>query len=197
MEFTELIEQLKSFEGTEEFENYISGHMTADRVNKYLDTEEGKSYVNPIADARYTKGLETWKKNNLQTLIDEEIKKRYPDQTPEQKRIADLEAKFAEAEAKALKSELTTHAIKIATSKNLPTDLMPYFLGKDEATTDENISKFETAFNAAVEKVVTSRLGDSHKPDAGDDSHEISIDDLEKMSLEDAIKATNQMLKKN
>ena len=197
MEFNEIINELNSFKGTEEYENYISGLMTADRINKYLETEEGKNYVNPIADARYTKGLETWKQNHLQQLIDEEVKKRYPDQTPEQKRIAELEAKFNEAEEKALKSQLTTHAIKIATNKNLPTDLVTYFIGKDETETNENINGFETAFNSAVEKVVNDRLGDSHKPDAGEGNKKLTIDDIENMSIEEAIKVTNQMLGKN
>lgn len=196
MEFNEIIEQLKPFEGTEEYTNFINGQMTAERINSYLDTEEGKHYVEPIASRRYTQGLETWKKNNLDKLIDDEVKKRYPDQTPEQKRIAELEAKFKEAEQKAAKSELTAHALGVAQSKNLPTDLIKFFVGADKESTDNNISAFETAFNSAVEKVVTSRMGDSHKPESNNDEKVLTTADFENMSTEDIIKYTNKLLNK-
>lgn len=196
MEFNEIIEQLKPFEGTEEYTNFINGQMTAERINSYLDTEEGKHYVEPIASRRYTQGLETWKKNNLDKLIDDEVKKRYPDQTPEQKRIAELEAKFKEAEQKAAKSELTAHALGVAQSKNLPTDLIKFFVGADKESTDNNISAFETAFNSAVEKVVTSRMGDSHKPENDNGEKELTVADFENMSTEEIIKYTNKLLNK-
>jgi hypothetical protein len=196
MDFNEIIEQLKPFEGTDEYNEFLNGKLTAERINSYLDTEEGKHYVEPIASKRFTTGLETWKKNNLENLINEEVKKRYPDQTPEQKRIAELEAKFNEAQAKAAKSELIAHALQTAQNKKLPTDLIKYFVGDNQETTDSNIAEFETAFNSAVEKVVTSRMGESHKPDNDNQDKELTVADFENMSQADIIKYTNKKLNK-
>lgn len=88
MEFTEIIAELEKFKGQDVYENYISGHLTADRINKYLDSDEGKKIVQPKIDSNFTKGLETWKSNNLEKLVSEKVKELYPEQDPK-----DLELK--------------------------------------------------------------------------------------------------------
>ena len=71
-----------------------------------------------------------------------------------------------------------------------------YFVGADEDSTTANLEKLETAFNAEVEKVVTKRLGKSHKPDAGDDSQELTPEEMASMSIEDINAYYNKLLKK-
>lgn len=168
MEFNELVENMKSFEGTEDYENFVNGFMTSDRVSKFLDTEDGKKILEPLYHSHFSKSLETWKNNNLAKLVDEEHKKRYPDADPKDTEIAKLKAEFEALKAESVRKDLTNKALTIATEKGLPVDLVNFFVGEDEAATTKNLETLETAFSAAVEKIVTERLGKSHKPDKGD-----------------------------
>ena len=70
------------------------------------------------------------------------------------------------------------------------------FIGADKESTDNNISAFETAFNSAVEKVVTSRMGESHKPENDNDDKVLTTEDFDNMSTEDIINYTNKLLNK-
>ena len=56
-----------------------------------MDTKEGQRFIQPDLDRYFTKGLESWKEKNLEKIVDEEISKRNPEQSDEQKRISALE----------------------------------------------------------------------------------------------------------
>ena len=167
MEFNELIESMKSFEGTEDYKNYVAGFVNTDSVTEFLKTDDGKKILEPLYDSHFSKSLETWKTNNLAKLVDEEHKKRFPDADPKDTEIAKLKADFEALKAESVRKDLTNKALTIATEKGLPVDLVNFFVGEDEAATTKNLETLETAFSAAVEKVVTERLGKSHKPDKG------------------------------
>ena len=196
MEFNEIVESLKTFEGTEDFENYIGGFVTADRVSKFLETDAGKQFIQPTLDKYHNKGLETWKTNNLDKLVNEKVKELYPEADPKDTELAKLKADLEAMKAESVRKDLTNKALTVATEKELPIDLISYFVGADEDSTTANLEKLETAFNAAVEKVVTKRLGKSHKPDAGDDSHELTPEELASMSIEDINAYFNKNAKK-
>lgn len=57
MEFNDLIKQLDSFKDSEEYNNYVTGFMTDDRVKQYLDTENGKKLIQPEMDKYFFKGI--------------------------------------------------------------------------------------------------------------------------------------------
>ena len=196
MEFNEIVESLKTFEGTEDFENYIGGFVTADRVSKFLETDAGKQFIQPTLDKYHNKGLETWKTNNLDKLVNEKVKELYPEADPKDTELAKLKADLEAMKAESVRKDLTNKALTVATEKELPIDLISYFVGAEEDSTTANLEKLETAFNAAVEKVVTKRLGKSHKPDAGDDSQELTPEEMASMSIEDINAYYNKLLKK-
>lgn len=165
MEFNELITQLKAFEGTEDFEKYISGFMTADRVNKYLETDDGKKYVEPIASARFEKGLETWKTNNLEALVNAKVKELYPDADPKDTELAAVKAELERMKAESARKDLTNKALQIATEKGLPIELVDFFIGTDEKTTKENLDKLNTAYTTALSAAVDKKLkGNNYVP---------------------------------
>ena len=171
MEFTEIIEALKGFEGSEDFENYISGQMNADRVNKYLDSDDGKKTIQPKLDSYFSKGLETWKNNNLDNLVSAKVKELYPDADPKDTEIAAMKAELEKLKAEAARKDLTNRAITTATEKGLPLDIVDYFVGADEKTTDDNIARLEKAFTEALNSAVTEKLkSNSYVPPDGQDN---------------------------
>ena len=164
MEFNDLVKQLDSFKDSEEYNNYVTGFMTDDRVKQYLDTENGKKLIQPEMDKYFSKGLETWKTNNLQNLIDEEVKKRFPAVDPKDAEIANMKAQLEAMQKEAERNELKNKALKLATEKGLPVDLIDYFVCADEKATNEAIKTFEKAFKTSVSNAVDEKLKGNHIP---------------------------------
>lgn len=182
MTFTELMNAFKEFEGTEEYNNYISGLVTGDRVQTFLNTDEGKRIIQPTLDKYHSKGLETWKTNNLSKLVDDEVKKRYPEKDEKDIQLANLQAQLDSLQQENTRKELLIKAQTLATEKKLPVDLVSYFIGNDEEQTKNNLKAFEKAFTGAVGSAVDEKLKtNSHIPT--DDKNE-PLDGLTKAFLE-------------
>lgn len=161
MEFKELTAELEKFKDTEDYKSYIGGlPMTADRVNTFLETEDGKKYIQPILDKYHSKGLETWKTNNLSKLIDEEIKKKYPDEDPKSLEIKKLQAEFESMKREAARKDLANKTLKIATEKGLPVEMIDFLIGEDEDATNANLSTFEKVFNSKLSAGIEAKLKD-------------------------------------
>lgn len=50
MTFEEILNELKNYEDTPEYETYVSGQVNTDRVSKFLGTDEGKKFLQPQLD---------------------------------------------------------------------------------------------------------------------------------------------------
>lgn len=167
--FDEVKSYFEANKDNEDIKNYVNGFVNADRVNNYLNTDDGKKMLQPMLDKYHDKGMETWKKNNLSKLVDDEVKKRFPDADPKDKEIAELKAQFQQMQAESKKKDLKNMALKTATDKKLPVELIDYFVGDDEDSTNANLSKFMDAINAhdeAIKKEFASTNG-SYTPPTG------------------------------
>ncbi|MCK9328116.1 MAG: DUF4355 domain-containing protein, partial [Bacteroidales bacterium] len=129
----------------QEVQNYLKGlyPITPEGVTSFLDTEAGKKLLQPRMDSHFTKGLETWKEKTLPSLLDEEIKKKFPGETEEQKRMRKLEDELANEKNARIRSELVNKATTLATQKGLPVELVSYFVGQDEDSTVNNLTAVE------------------------------------------------------
>ncbi|WP_164670959.1 DUF4355 domain-containing protein [Virgibacillus doumboii] len=142
--------------------------VSAEKVEGFLDTPEGKKLLQPRLDQNFTKGLNTWKEKNLQKLIDEAVKEANPDETPEQKRIRELEEKIQQTEKESQHEKLMNKAVSHASEKGLPTDIVSFFIGEDEETTMKNLETLEEKYNAAISKGVDEKFKkDGRKIDGG------------------------------
>jgi len=171
MELKDVKAFLETNKDNEEVKNYLSelSKVTSEGVENYILTEEGKKWLGRHQDSFFTKGLETWKKNNLKKIVDEEIKKRNPGETEEQKKIRELEERLNQKEAAEKRQILLNKSLQIASEKKLPVEILDYFLGEDEESTMKNIEKLETVLNKQIETAVNERLknGD-YTPPCGD-----------------------------
>lgn len=149
---------------------------TAEVVNSYLDSQEGVKLLQPRLDSHFSKGLQTWKDNNLSKLIDEEVAKRNPGETPEQKEIRELKAQLEQDKAERLKEKLTNVAMKKADELGLPLDLVQHFIGADEDSTNSNLENFNSAFQTAIKAQVDSKFKQNGRDvkNYGDDKQKIS-----------------------
>ncbi|CAF1852320.1 MULTISPECIES: DUF4355 domain-containing protein [Bacillus] len=161
------LEEVKKFldenKDNEEVKSYLNelSAVSADKVNGFLDTDEGKRLIQPRLDSHFTKSLDTWKANNLDALVEAKVKELYPEETEEQKRIRRLEKELEDQKTAAQREKLLNKAVSYASEKQLPADVVEFFIGEDEETTMKNLGVFEEKYTAAVQKAIESKFQES------------------------------------
>jgi len=176
MKKSELIELLKSNKDDEDIDEILknaepvkalaNSGLTLDAFKTKLESDaEFKSFMDSEKDKHLQKGIDTFKTNNLQKIVDEEYKKQHPEADPKDTEIAKLKKQFEDMQKEATKKELTNKALKIATEKKLPAELVDYFVGADEDTTTKNLDKLADIFSKHDEAIKTEILKDgTYKP---------------------------------
>ncbi len=187
------IEEVKSFfeehKDDKEVKDYLKGLKTVsvDDVKGFLDTEEGKRFIQPELDRYHSKGLESWKEKNLEDLIEQEVRKRNPEQSEEQKRISALEQELEKRDAEAKREKLRSNAVGKAQELNLPTSLVDRFLGDSDEDTEQNLKALKETFDKYVQKGVESKFkssGRDVKESRNQDLDPSNVKSIEEMAKE-------------
>ncbi|HEK6354910.1 TPA: DUF4355 domain-containing protein [Staphylococcus aureus] len=187
------IEEVKSFfeehKDDKEGKDYLNGLKTVsvDDVKGFLDTEEGKRFIQPELDRYHSKGLESWKEKNLEDLIEQEVRKRNPEQSEEQKRISALEQELEKRDAEAKREKLRSNALGKAQELNLPTSLVDRFLGDSDEDTEQNLKALKETFDKYVQKGVESKFkssGRDVKESQNQDLDPSNVKSIEEMAKE-------------
>ncbi|HHU5345339.1 TPA: DUF4355 domain-containing protein [Staphylococcus aureus] len=187
------IEEVKSFfeehKDDKEVKDYLNGLKTVsvDDVKGFLDTEEGKRFIQPELDRYHSKGLESWKEKNLENLIEQEVQKRNPEQSEEQKRISALEKELEKRDAEAKREKLRSNALGKAQELNLPTSLVDRFLGDSDEDTEQNLKALKETFDKYVQEGVESKFkssGRDVKQSQNQDLDSSNVKSIEEMAKE-------------
>ena len=186
MELKEVKEFLDKEKENEEVKAFLQGlkKVSAEEVNQFLETEEGKKLLTPRLHSHFDKTLETWKEKNLdkefETKLADEIAIRYPEETEEQKRIKALEKSKEETDNKLLRAELKNTAITFLNEAKLPLDLTEYLIGENTDKTLETLGKFKTMMET-FQKTITDELYKKHGREPTEGTEEPTpIETLEK-----------------
>lgn len=131
---------------------------TSEGVKGFLDTEEGKKLLQPRLDSHFTKSLDTWKTNNLEQLITEEVNKRNPTKTPEQLELEKLRKEIEDERKARNRESLVNKALKVAKEKNLPDGIIDFFVAEDEEGTTSNLAKLEEEYKKALSAAVDEKF---------------------------------------
>jgi hypothetical protein len=192
MELT--FEQVKEFieqnKDNEEVKAYLEGlkKVSVQEVQQMLvENEELKKYFDSEKDKHFSKGLETWKRNNLQKLIDEEIKKRFPEADPKDVKLKELEAKIQQMEQEKLREALKNKALTLATEKKLPVQLIDFLIGQDEESTLQNLATFEEVWTQNLQALIEEKLKTSgvNPKDSNIKTQTFTREQIEKMTPEE------------
>jgi hypothetical protein len=142
--------------------NAQGSELTLDAVQKFVnENQDGKKWLQSFADGRVTEALKTYETKTLPKKLEEEISKRYPAETSEQKAFRELKQQFEESERQRAHEALKTKALTVATSKGIPADIVDFLIGTDETVTNGNIDKIAEAFNTYAQKVVDQKFKDN------------------------------------
>lgn len=169
MDLNEVKQFINDNKDNVEVKGYLQGlnKISVEGIQEFLaENEDGKSWLDSEKDKHLSKGLETWKANNLQKEIDKKINELYPAETEEKKQLRELNAKIERMETEKQREVLKNKALTIASEKKLPINkIIDLVLGSDEETTLSNITKFEEIFGASVQSAVEERLkGNGYTP---------------------------------
>jgi hypothetical protein len=119
-----------------------------------LEDEAVKNWLQSEKDRHFSKGLDTWKEKSLPELLESEIKKRYPDETEEQKQLRELKLQFDQLKQEKQKETIRNQAYKEATEKGLPLQLLDFFVAGDLEATQSNLTTLEKVWNEALKAAV-------------------------------------------
>lgn len=201
------IEEIKTYldenKDNEEVKGFIKGLQTPiklESVKEYLEKEaDGIAYLQSYTDKKVTQGITSYKNNNLQRLIEEEIAKRNPQKTPEQIKMEELQR-----EIEAMKKESALKDLKLKFTDELAAKNMLGFseyllVGEDEEVVKNNIAKFEGLLTPLIDKKVNEKLKASSKtPPKGDKggSGQMTREEFRKLNLfqQQKIKSENPSL---
>lgn len=126
-------------------------YMNLEEIKQFLETDDGKKFLQPRLDQHFTKGLETWKANNLDKLVDQKVKELNPTKNP-------LEIKVEKLEKTLKMKEIKEKALEKAHQDGLPTQLIDFFLSDDSEKTEANLNTFKDVFDQHLQNKTKERL---------------------------------------
>lgn len=184
------IEEVKNFindnRESEELKTYLQdlNKVNVEGIEKYVtEDEEGKKWFDSVKDKHFNKALDTWKSNNLTKLIDDEVKKKFPSKDEKDIEVENLKFEIEKMKQEKLHEALTSKAIKIASDKNLPLNLVDFFIAQDEDSTVSNLKVLEESFNKEVQKAVEKRLkNEGYNPPKDTLGNTLTLETIKNMS---------------
>lgn len=163
----------------------LQSGLTLNAFKEKMNEPDFKSFLDSIKDKHFEKALETWKSNNLQAIINDEVLKATgKKKTPEQLKIEELEKRMLESEAKAKKAERIAKYKDVLAEKKIPMEMIEYFLTDDEETTMTRIDNFKTFVDDIVNTSVKEKIASgSYTPPGENGSGDFTVDDIAKMMM--------------
>lgn len=163
----------------------LESGITLDAFKGKINEPDFKSYLDSVKDKHFDKALETWKSNNLQTIINDEVLKATgKKKSPEQLKIEELEKKMLESEAKAQKAEKIAKYKDVLAEKKIPMEMIEYFLTDNDETTNTRIDNFKTFVDDIVNTNVKEKIASgSYTPPGDNGAGDLTVDDIAKMMM--------------
>ena len=115
--------------------------LSLDNFKPLIGTDKDiTSFVDSVKDTHLSKGIETWKANNLNKMIDAEVLKRTgKNETPEQKEIRELKERLDKADKNTQKANMIAKYKDTLAEKKLNPKLMDFLINDDEEVLKANI----------------------------------------------------------
>lgn len=159
--------------------------VSPEKVKGYLQTEEGRRLIQPELDRYHAKSLESWKQNNLESIVQEELRKRNPEKSPAELEVEKLRKEIEDERKARTRASLKNKALEVASEKGLPKEVLDFFVADDEETTMENLSTFEEAVQSAIQAGVDARFKQSGREvTKGKTGNVGQVIDIEKLAQE-------------
>lgn len=127
-------------------------------VSEFKASKEWKDELQKEGDRRVTGALDKFQKETMPKHIEDEIKKRFPDETPEQKALRELKIELDAIKNEKNRETLKNKKIKAFNDKKIPLDLSDYLAIDNEENLESVIDNFSKVYSEAVTAGVNDRL---------------------------------------
>jgi len=191
-DIAKLIESLKDeddindlLKGTD-IESTFKTEPTLDVFKTKLNDKDFKSFMDSEKDTHATKHLETWKTNNLQTLINDEVLKATgKKKTPEQIKIEELEKKFNDKEIENQQLANQSKIKDLLTQTGFdPTKTLEFFNTSNIENIETSVGNFKSIIDELVNSGVKSAIADgNYTPPGENGAGVLTADDIAKMMM--------------
>lgn len=165
--------------------------LTTDTVNQFLGTTEGKQFIQPLMDKRVTEALETFKKKTFESEVNArvaaELLKRNPEETPEQKRIRELEQNMKRAEEERAVEKLRGQIKDLAFKEQVSPDFIDEIPFQSPEQAALYIRRFKQQIEDAKTAKVNELLASGFKPGTGNQKESSGKRDISKLSQKELI----------
>ena len=166
-------------------------------IDKYKTSAEFKKDTQSESDRKVAAALERFQKDHMSKAIEDEIKKRYPDETSEQKALREMKAELDSIKTAKSREELRNKAVKMLNDKKIGIEYMDFIQAADEDELHERVEQFHGLLNKSIISAVDERLKthgvnppvNSSSPPAGKIT---SREQLTGMSQDQMMKAINE-----
>lgn len=148
--------------------------LTLDVVQQFVNEDkDAKKWLQSLTDTRVTDAIKTYESKTLPKKLEDEISKRFPPESEEQKQLRELQQKFEQLEVEKQRESLRNKALNAATEKGVPTKLVDILVGKDEESTTQNLELVSSVIQEIVGKELEAKFKESgrepHKPSGNND----------------------------
>ena len=162
---------------------------------KFMETDEGRKVLNPMFDKRVSTAIETWKSNNIEKVINDELVKRGYVQTDEQKKMLELQNEIASIKKERDVAEKRAVALAELNAQGLNASLLDYIPQDSEESIRNGVTTFKSILDDLVAQEVKKKTaGTGAKPkDVKQPTPQLTTKDIMKMSYRER----NQLAKEN
>jgi len=139
-------------------EVFKQADFSVEDFKKFAETADGRKFIDSIADARATKGLETFKTGTMKELLKTETEKAIEEfkkssgitLSDDQKQINELRKQQAALQAELASSKLATSRESLLSRSKVPAEFRNFITGSDEDSIAKSIESFSSAYDARV-----------------------------------------------
>lgn len=128
-------------------------------LNQYLETDDGKAVIAPKLDSFASRAIETFKTKSMPSIIQEEISKLQPEETEEQKRLKQIEARLAQSEQEKRALEMRGVAQDALSKYGLPSNFAEFVVADSEEVTRHRAQELDMSIQELVQSQVESKVG--------------------------------------
>jgi hypothetical protein len=145
--------------------------MTPSEVKAYLETDDGKKMLQPMMDSYFTKGLDSWKANNLDKLVEELHNKKHPPEDDRDKELRELREEVRAEKQQRERAERRTATLQKMSDNGLSDfiELVDRFTADTPEETDTHIKTMSEKLKTVVDAEVEKRMKLNKPPKPGDD----------------------------
>lgn len=134
----------------EQFKNALDGNL---EIKGYYD-----SIIDKTVNKRLDKSIESWKTNNLENILNEEINKRYPQKTEAEIKFEEQQKELEKAMGEKNQLELQIKYQALMAENNIPMEILDFVAGKDVENTISNIERFKTLTDTYIKDNVDKEV---------------------------------------